>query len=244
MTTTRTAIVTGASRGIGAEIARTLAADGWAVAVNYARNATAAEAVVADINAGGGRAVAVQADLSQAASAATLFDDAEAALGPAGALVNNAGVMSLNRVSETDDASLDAHIATNLAGPFRLMREAARRMPDGGRIVNLSSSVVGLYQPGYAAYAATKAGIEAVTKILSKELGPRGITVNAVAPGPVATDLFMDGKSEETVDHIRSMIPLGRLGEPADIARVVRFLISEDGGWINGQTLRANGGVV
>ncbi|MAQ81815.1 MAG: 3-ketoacyl-ACP reductase [Maritimibacter sp.] len=244
MTITRTAIVTGASRGIGAEIARTLAADGWAVAVNYARNATAAEAVVADINDGGGRAVAVRADLSQAAGAAALFDDAEAALGPAGGLVNNAGVMSLNRVSETDNASLDAHIATNLAGPFRLMREAARRMPDGGRIVNLSSSVVGLYQPGYAAYAATKAGIEAVTKILSKELGPRGITVNAVAPGPVATDLFMDGKSEETVDRIRSMIPLGRLGEPADIARVVRFLISEEGGWINGQTLRANGGVV
>ena len=244
MTTTRTAIVTGASRGIGAEIARTLATDGWAVAVNFARNATAAEAVVADINAAGGRAVAVQADLSQAAGATALFDDAEAALGPAGALVNNAGVMSLNRVLETDDVSLDAHIATNLAGPFRLMREAARRMPDGGRIVNLSSSVVGLYQPGYAAYAATKAGIEAVTKILSKELGPRGITVNAVAPGPVATDLFLDGKSEETVDRIRSMIPLGRLGEPADIARVVRFLISEDGGWINGQTLRANGGVV
>ncbi len=242
--TIRTAIVTGASRGIGAEIARVLAADGWAVAVSYANKSDAAAAVVDEIVAAGGRAAAVQADLSDPGAARALFDAAESALGPVALLVNNAGIMSLSSISETKDDMLDNHIATNLAGPFRLMREAATRIVEGGRIVNLSSSVVGLYQPGYAAYAATKAGIEAVTKILAKELGSRGITVNAVAPGPVATELFLDGKSEELVDRIRGMIPLGRLGEPADIARVIRFLASADGGWINGQTLRANGGVV
>ncbi|WP_425050889.1 SDR family oxidoreductase [Psychromarinibacter sp. S121] len=242
--TIRTAIVTGASRGIGAEIARVLAADGWAVAVSYAHSSDAAAAVVDEIVAAGGRAAAVQADLSDPGAARALFDAAESVLGPVGLLVNNAGTMSLSSISETEDDMLDNHIATNLAGPFRLMREAATRIVEGGRILNLSSSVVGLYQPGYAAYAATKAGIEAVTKILAKELGSRGITVNAVAPGPVATELFLDGKSEELVDRIRGMIPLGRLGEPADIARVIRFLASADGGWINGQTLRANGGVV
>jgi len=133
---------------------------------------------------------------------------------------------------------------TNLGGMFRGMREAARRLRDGGRIISFSSSVVGLYQPAYGVYAATKAAVEALTHILAKELGPRGITVNAVAPGPVATDLFLTGKSDEVVSAIERMNPFGRLGTPEDIARVVAFLAGPDGGWVNGQVIRTNGGTI
>ena len=248
----KTAIVTGASRGIGAEIARQLAADGIAVAVNYSGSRlgsrpgsrAAAEAVVGEIEAAGGRAVALRADLTEPAAPGRLYDKAEAALGPVAILVNNAGIMKVSPVAETDDATLDAHLALNLAGPLRLMREAARRLPEGGRIVNLSSSVVGLYQPGYGPYAAAKAALEALTHVLAKELGPRGITVNAVAPGPVGTDFFLAGKSPELVEQIRRMCPFGRLGTPDDIARVVRFLAGEAAGWISGQVIRANGGLI
>lgn len=241
---TRTAIVTGASRGIGAETARHLAADGIAVVVNYASSHTAADAVVAEISERSGRAMAIQADLTNPSAAARLFDEAEAAFGHVDILVNNAGMMKLSPIAEADDAQIDAHVDLNLAAPVRLMREAAKRIAAGGRIVSLSSSVVGLYQPGYGLYAATKAGIEAVTHVLAKELGSRGITVNAVAPGPVGTDLFLAGKSEELVQQIKSMNPFGRLGTPEDIARVVRFLASDQGAWISGQVIRANGGVI
>ena len=244
MTRKKSAIVTGASRGIGASIATALAADGIAVLVNYANSPDKAEAVVASIEAAGGTAKAVKADLSRPEAAKILFDAAEAAFGTVDILVNNAGVMALAPVAETEDAALDNQIAVNLAAPFRLMREGAVRLADGGRIINFSSSVVGLYQTNYAAYAATKAAVEAITHILAKELGPRAITVNAIAPGPVETELFMTGKSEELVSRIRGMNPLGRLGSPEDIAHVVRFLASAEGGWINGQVLRVNGGVV
>ena len=159
-------------------------------------------------------------------------------------LVNNAGIMKLAPIVETDDALFDRTIAINLKGAFNGLREAARRLREGGRIVSFSSSVVGLYQPGYAAYAATKAGIEAMSHILSKELGPKKITVNVIAPGPVATKLFLDGKSDDDIKPIVGRTPLGRLGEPEDIARAVSFLVSADGGWINGQVLRANGGII
>ncbi|MBI1172445.1 SDR family oxidoreductase [bacterium] len=241
---TRTAIVTGASRGIGAEIARQLAAEGIAVTVNHANSPDAAEAVVAEIVGKGGRAVAARTDLTDPAAARALFDRAEAAFGPVDILVNNAGTMKVAPLAETDDAQIDAHVALNLAAPLRLMREASRRLGDGGRIVNLSTSVIGLYQPGYGIYAATKAGVEALTHVVAKELAPRGITVNAVAPGPVGTDLFFLGKSEALVEQIRRMNPFGRLGTPEDIARVVVFLASEQAGWINGQVIRANGGVI
>ena len=239
----RVAIITGASRGIGAEVARTLAADGFAVVVNYASSAAKAEAVVAGIEAAGGRAVAIGADLAEPGGATALFDAAESAFGPVHTLVNNAGIMTLSPVADTDDAVFDAQLAVNLAGPFRLMREGANRLVEGGRIVNFSSSVVGLCQPGYATYAATKAALETMTKVLAKELGGRRITVNAVAPGPVATELFLAGKSDELVAQIAAMNPFGRLGEPGDIARVVRFLASAESGWVNGQTIRANGGM-
>ena len=240
----RTAIVTGGSKGIGAAISRRLAADGFAVVVNYAHGREAAEEVVGAIAAAGGRAIAVAADIAESSGMRTLFDAAEQAFGPVDMLVNNAGIMTLGPIAEQDDEAFARQIATNLGGVFRGMREAARRLADGGRIVSFSSSVVGLYQPGYGVYAATKAAVEALTHVLAKELGARGITVNAVAPGPVGTDLFLHGKSDEQIAAIAKMNPFGRLGEPDDIARVVAFLGSAEGGWINGQVIRANGGVI
>ncbi len=242
--TQRCAIVTGSSKGIGAAVAERLAREGFAVVVNYASGAQAADALVAKIEAAGGKAIAVKADVSDPAAVAALFDRATESFGGVDVLVNNAGIMKLKPVVETEDALFDQHIAINLKGTFNGLREAARRMRDGGRIVSFSSSVVGLYQPTYGVYAATKGAVEAMTHILAKELGQRGITVNAVAPGPVATELFLGDKSEEQVAAVTKMIPLGRLGEPEDIARVVGFLVGPDGGWVNGQVLRANGGVI
>src|SRR6185437_8678650 len=158
--------------------------------------------------------------------------------------VNNAGVMILSSFKDADDAAFDRQINVNLKGSFNTLREAARRLRDGGRIINLSSSVVGLYQPGYAAYAATKAGIEAMTHVLTKELRGRNITVNAIAPGPTATALFLDGKPQQVIDNLAKLAPLERLGQPQDIASAVAFLAGPDGAWINGQVLRANGGII
>jgi 3-oxoacyl-[acyl-carrier protein] reductase len=244
MQKTRTAIVTGASRGIGAAIAKRLAEDGIAVIVNYARGKDAADAVVSAIQAAGGTAVAVQADIGEPAGMAALFDAAEKAFSGVDILVNNAGMMRLSPVAETDDAAFERQVAINLGGPFRGMREAARRLKDGGRIINFSSSVVGFYQPAYGVYAATKAGVEAMTHILAKELGPRRITVNAVAPGPVDTELFTDGKSAQQIEAITRLIPLGRLGQPDDIAGLVAFLADPASQWVNGQVIRANGGAI
>ncbi len=242
--TQRCAIVTGSSKGIGAAVAGRLAQDGFAVVVNYASGAQAADALVAKIKAAGGTAIAAAGDVSDPAAVAALFDRAIDAFGGVDVLVNNAGIMKLKPVVETEDALFDQHIAINLKGTFNGLREASRRMRDNGRIVSFSSSVVGLYQPTYAVYAATKGAVEAMSHILAKELGKRGITVNVVAPGPVATELFLGDKSEEQVAAVTKMIPLGRLGEPEDIARVVAFLVGPDGGWINGQVLRANGGII
>jgi 3-oxoacyl-[acyl-carrier protein] reductase len=240
----RVAIVTGSSRGIGAAVVERLARDGLAVTVNYAGNEAPAQALAERIAAAGGRAIAVRADVSDPAAVARLFDETEQAFGGVDALVNNAGIMTLSPIAQTDDAVFDRHIAVNLKGVFNGLREGARRIREGGRIVSFSSSVVGLYKPTYGVYAATKAGVEAMTHILAKELGPKRITVNAVAPGPVATRLFLDDKTEEQVAAVTAMIPLGRLGEPADIAAAIAFLIGPDGSWVNGQVLRANGGAV
>ena len=240
----RVAIITGSSQGIGAAVAERLAADGLAVVVNYSSKAAPAEDLVKKIVGAGGRAVAVAGDVSDPAAVAQLFTQTEAAFGGVDVLVNNAGIMKLAPVAEITDELFDQTIAINLKGVFNGMREAARRLRDGGRIVSFSSSVVGLYQPTYAAYAATKAGIEAMSHILSKELGEKKITVNVIAPGPVATKLFLDGKSDDDIKPIVQRTPLGRLGEPEDIARAISFLVSNDGEWINGQVLRANGGII
>lgn len=243
-TADRAAIVTGSSQGIGAAIAERLAKDGYAVTVNYSGNEAPAKEVVARISASGGRAIAVKADVSDPLAVAKLFATTEEAFGGVDALVNNAGIMKLAPIAESDDALFDRHVAVNLKGVFNAMREGAKRIREGGRIVSFSSSVVGFYQPGYGVYAATKAGVEAMTHILAKELGAKRITVNTIAPGPVATKLFLDGKSDELIANITKMIPLGRLGKPDDIAAAVSFLVGPDGGWVNGQILRANGGAV
>src|SRR5271155_3483319 len=229
-------IVTGAAGGIGAKVAERLARDGLTVVVNYAGNAVPAEALVRKIEGAGGHAVAARADISDAGAVARMFDSAETAFGGVDVLINNAGIMTLATIAESDDASFDRQVAVNLKGTFNTLREAAKRLRGGGRIVNFSSSVVGLLQPTYGVYAATKAAVEAMTSILAKELRGRNITVNAIAPGPTATKLFLDGKPQETVDRLAKLAPLERLGQPEDIA--VAFLAGPDGAWINGQPAR------
>jgi 3-oxoacyl-[acyl-carrier protein] reductase len=238
----RTAIVTGASRGIGAAMAKRLAADGFQTVVNYSSSATEAEELVAVIKAAGGRAIAIGADVANASAVRTLFDQAEAEFGPIDVLVNNAGILRNSPLAEVSDEDYQRQVAVNLTGTFNGMREGARRIRDGGRIINFSTSIIGNYLPTYGVYAATKAAVEAMTHILAKELGKRAVTVNVVAPGPVATELFLTGKSEELIQRLTSDIPLGRLGQPDDIARVVSFLASPESGWINGQVIKANGG--
>ncbi|MDB6064536.1 MAG: short-chain dehydrogenase/reductase [Pedosphaera sp.] len=227
-------------------MAERLAHDGFSVVINYAESAGPAEALVNKIKQAGGTALAVKGDVSNPAAVRGLFDATEEAFGGVDALVNNAGIMPSNlpMLSATDDATFDRLIAINLKGTFNALREAATRIRNGGRIVNFSSSVVGLALPGYAAYAATKAAVEAMTNIMAKELRGRNVTVNAIAPGPTATSLFLKGKSPEAVEHLSKMAPLERLGTPEDIAAAVAFLVGPDAGWINGQTLRANGGIV
>ncbi|HDL7748522.1 TPA: SDR family oxidoreductase [Yersinia enterocolitica] len=238
------AIVTGASRGIGAAIAERLAQEGYTVLINYSRADDEAEALVRKIQQAGGNALSAKGDISDPAAVAQLFTKAETAFGGVDVLVNNAGIMSLSTVADSDDEHFDRQIAINLKGSFNGMREAAKRLRNGGRIVNFSTSVVGLKLEKYAVYAATKAAVETLTAILAKELRGRDITVNAVAPGPTATDLFLNGKSAELIEKMAKMAPLERLGTPEDIAAAVAFLVGKDGGWINGQVLRANGGLI
>ena len=245
-TETQVAIVTGASRGIGAAVARRLASDGFAVVVNYVGREDEAREVVRSIAECGGRAVAVRADVADPGAVSALFDETERTFGRVDVLINNAGIMppTLPPLAETDDATFDRLFAVNVKGTFNTLREAAHRLRTGGRIVNFSSSVIGTAFPGYAVYGATKAAVETFTNIMAKELRGRRITVNASAPGPTATSLFLDGKTPETIERLSKAPPLERLGTPEDIAAAVSFLVSDDGAWINGQTLRANGGLV
>jgi len=239
----RVAIVTGASRGIGAAVAQRLARDGFAVAVNYATSPQQAEALVAELQAGGTRAIAVKADVSDAGEVRRMFETVERELGKVDVLVNNAGVLKVVPLADTSDAVFDQAFSINVRGTFNTLREAATRLNDGGRIVNFSSTTVALNLPGYAIYSATKAAVETFTHVFAKELRGRNITVNAVAPGPIATALFFEGKTEAQIQTFAKMPPLQRLGEPDDIACVVSFLAGPDAGWVNGQILRANGGI-
>ncbi|MFI6554208.1 SDR family oxidoreductase [Streptomyces griseus] len=239
----RVAVVTGGSRGIGRESAERLAADGFAVVVNYAGNRTEAEAAVAAITAAGAEAFAQQADVADEVAVAALFDAAEETFGGVDVVVHAAGVMALAPLAELELDTLDRMHRTNIRGTFVVDQQAARRLREGGAIINFSSSVLSLALPGYTAYAATKGAVEAMTLILARELRGRDVTVNAVAPGPTATALFLDGKDEETVARMAAQPPLERLGTPQDIAEVVSFLAGP-ARWVNGQVLRANGGIV
>ncbi|MEV1066054.1 SDR family oxidoreductase [Streptomyces sp. NPDC050263] len=240
----RVAVVTGGSRGIGREAVSRLAADGLAVVVGYAGNRELAEAAVAEIAAGGGRAVAVRADVADEQQVAALFDTAESTFGGVDVVVHAAGRMNLSPIVDLDLAELDAVHRTNIRGSFVVAQQAARRIRGGGAVITFSTSVVGLAFPGYGAYSASKGAVEALTMILARELRGRDVSVNAVAPGPTATDLFLEGKDEQTIARLAAQSPLERLGTPADIAEVVAFLASPAGHWVNGQVIRANGGVI
>lgn len=241
---TKSVIVTGASRGIGRAVAIRLAGDGFAVTVNYAGNATKAEEVVTEIKSHGGQAIAVQANVANAAEVKNLFKETIDIFGGINVVVNCAGIMPLSPIAEGDLELFDKVITTNLRGTFVVLGQAARTVSSGGRIIVFSSSVIAMAFPTYGPYIASKAGVEGLVRVLANELRGRNITVNAVAPGPVATELFLTGKSEAQIDGLRKLSPLERLGQPEDIANVVSFLAGPDGGWINGQILRANGGFV
>ena len=245
-TPAKVAIITGASRGIGAAIARRLARDGMQVVVNYASGKEAADELVATILADGGSAIAVKANVANADEVQALFAAAEAAFGGVDVLVNNAGIMppALPALADTDDATFDTLFAINVKGSFNTMRRAATHLRQGGSVINFSSSVIGLALPGYSIYGASKAAIETMTTIFAKELRGKNITVNAIAPGPTATALFLNGKTTEAIQRMSKMAPMERLGTPDDIAAAVAFLAGPDGRWVNGQTLRANGGLV
>jgi 3-oxoacyl-[acyl-carrier protein] reductase len=240
----RVAIVTGGSRGIGRRVGWRLAGDGFAVVVGYGSNRSEADAAVAEAAAAGAMAISVPADVADEGAVAGLFDRAEQAFGGVDVVVNAAGLMLLAPLAEFDLAALDRMFSTNIRGTFVVDQQAARRVRTGGAIINFSSSVLGRVLPTYTGYAASKAAVEAMTFILAHELRGRDVTVNAVAPGPTATDMFLEGKDQELLDRLANAVPLERLGVPDDIAPVVAFLASTEGHWINGQTVRVNGGIV
>lgn len=242
-TCSRVAIVTGGSRGIGRAAAERLGADGFAVVVVYADNKAEADAAVEVIQSTGARAITAQADVADEVAVSAVFDAAQETFGGVDVVVHAAGIMVLDMVAEMDLDVFDRQVRTNLRGTFVVDQQAARRVRGGGAIINFSSSVLALQAPTYAGYAATKGGVEAMTLILARELRGRDITVNAVAPGPTATALFLEGKDDETIQRLASQAPLERLGTPEDIAEVVAFLAGS-ARWINGQVLRANGGIV
>ncbi|MFF7315902.1 SDR family oxidoreductase [Streptomyces albogriseolus] len=240
----RVAVVTGGSRGIGRAVSLQLARDGLAVVVNYTRDVASAEETVKAITADGGRAIAVRADVADEHAVAALFDRAEREFGGVDVVVNAAGRLALSPVADLDLSALDEMHRTNIRGAFVVAQQAARRLRPGGSFLGVSTSVVGTQFPAYSAYVASKAAVESMTLILARELRGRDITVNTVAPGPTATDLFLDGKTPEEIDRLAKTPPLERLGTPEDIARVAAFLTGPAGHWVNGQVLRANGGMV
>jgi 3-oxoacyl-[acyl-carrier protein] reductase len=240
----KVALVTGASRGIGRAIALRLGREAVSVVVNYSGNAQAAGETLAAVEGAGGKAVAIRADVGQVAEVARLFDESIAHFGRLDILVNNAGSLINRPIADVTEEEYDRLFSVNVKGVFFACQQAARRMADGGRIVNFSSSTTALMLPTYGAYVATKGAVEQMSRVLAKELGPRGITVNVVSPGPTDTELFGQGKTEQDKQRFAQMAALGRLGRPEDIADVVAWLAGDEARWVTGQNIRANGGLI
>ncbi len=243
MTGSKVAVITGGSRGIGRAVAERLAGDGVAVAVGYAASSEAAREIVTAVRLAGGSAVAVRADVADPEQLAALFDRAESDFGGVDIVVTSAGIMRPALIAEATDKDFTEQVEVNIRGTFNALRQAARRVRDGGRIVTLSSTTLALNAPGYGVYNATKGAVEGFIRVLAKELGSRGVTVNAVAPGPVETELFLAGKSPSDVERLAGLAPQHRIGQPPDIAGAVALLVSPDAGWISGQVIRVNGGL-
>jgi 3-oxoacyl-[acyl-carrier protein] reductase len=238
----KVAIVTGSSRGIGAQIAITLAEAGASVVINYSSSQKPADEVVSEIKANGGSAIAIKADISSPEEVKLMFDLAISQFGKINILINNAGSIFYKTIQDTTDDDFDKIFSVNVKGTFNTLREAASRLENDGRIINISSSTTRLMLPTYGAYSATKGAVEQLTRVLSKEVGARDITVNSISPGPINTELFTTGKSEEVINRLASMSAFDRIGEPVDVARIVSFLVSEEASWITGQNIGANGG--
>ena len=240
----RVAIITGGSGGIGRECATTLARAGFNIALTYSSNPESAEEAATAVREAGARCLTAQLDVADEIAAGAMFDRVEAEFGGLDSVVHTAGRMPLSPLVDLDMKELDELHRTNIRGTFVIDQQAARRLRPGGSIINFSTSVVGLSFPTYGAYVASKGAVEALTLVLARELAGRDVTVNAVAPGPVATALFLNGKTQEQIDASASSVPLHRLGQPEDVAPVVAFLASPEGHWVNGQVLRINGGAI
>ena len=242
--TGKVALVTGASRGIGKTIAEELALNGAKVVVNYAGSAEKAAQVVTDIKDQGGEALAIQADISRVSEVARLFREALEFYGRLDILVNNAGIMITKTIAAVTEEDFDGIFAVNVKGTYFACQQAAKHMANNGRIINFSTSVAGAMFPAYSIYAGTKGAVEQFTRQLAKEFGVKGITINAVAPGPVNTELFTTGKTKEQIEALSKLNAFGRLGESEDIAKVILFLAGDESQWITGQTIRVNGGFI
>ncbi|MGZ0018087.1 SDR family oxidoreductase [Nitrosomonas sp. wSCUT-2] len=240
----KVAIVTGSSRGIGAEIARTLATAGATVVINYADNKLAADKICATIAAAGGQGFAIQADVSDPAAVKQLFDKTIQQFQRIDILVNNAGILLFKEIAEIRDDEFDRIVDVNLKSVFYALREATEKLADQGRVVTISSTVTRLMLPKYGAYAATKAAIEQLTRIFAREMGKRGITANSILPGPVDTELFRAGKTAADIERMAAMAALGRIGDSGDIAKAVLFLVSDEARWVTGQSIGVNGGII
>ncbi|MCI2228029.1 SDR family oxidoreductase [Polaribacter sp. MSW13] len=236
-------IVTGSSKGIGKEVAILLADNGAKVIVNYSNSDAEAKATINIIKDNGGTAFAIKADVSQKDDVIQLFDKTIEIFGKVDVLVNNAGVMASKKLKDNTEEDFDHHFNVNVKGIFNTLQEAESKLADNGNIINFSSSTVKLMLPTYAIYSATKAAVEQMTRVFSKEIG-RGISVNAIAPGPTETELFLKGKTPEFIKQLSSMNAFNRLAKPIDIAQVVLFLASDESKWISGQVIGANGAMV
>ncbi|MEK4626549.1 SDR family oxidoreductase [Priestia sp. FSL P4-0332] len=240
----KVAIITGASRGIGRKVAEQLADLGAKVTINYSSSPDKAEEVVKEIQDKGGKAIAIQADISQIDDIERLFLETISAFEKVDILINNAGIMINKPLTEVTEADYDKQFSVNVKGTFFACQQAMKYMEEEGHIVNISTSVNGQMFPTYSVYSGTKGAVEQFTRQLAKEFGPKKITINAVAPGPVDTELFSVGKTEQQVEGMKKMNAFGRLGEPEDISNVIEFLVSEKSQWVTGQTIRVNGGFI